>query len=92
MQVRLGRGRYIRNFLNYQLPRKIFFNKILNLPNLLSRSPNILYELDAAALALLHWRHVLDVPGVVEGVPAPLVPAAVAGEAVDVVPGCGKSQ
>ena len=69
-----------------------FLTRSWTLPNLLSRSPNILHELDAAALAFLHGRHVLDVPGVVEGVPAPLVPAAVAGEAVNVVPGCGKSQ
>ena len=59
--------------------------KGLESPDFLGWCAEVLHQLDTAALALLQGRHVLDGQGVVEGVPAPGVLAAVALETVNVV-------
>lgn len=48
--------------------------------------PLVLDQLDAAAVTLLHWRHVPGVGREDEGVPAPGVSGGVAGEAVNLLP------
>ena len=54
-------------------------------PDFLGRSSHVLDQLDTATLALLQRRHVLNGEGIVEGVSAPRVQAAVALETVNVV-------
>ena len=54
-------------------------------PDFLGRSSHVLDELDTATLALGQRRHVLNGQGVVEGVSASRVQAAVTLETVDVV-------
>ena len=46
----------------------------------------VLDQLDAAAVTLLHWRHVPGVGSEDEGVPAPGVSGGVAGETVNLLP------
>ena len=54
-------------------------------PDFLGRSSHVLDQLDTAAVTLGQGRHLLNGQGVVEGVSAPRVQAAVALEAVNVV-------
>ena len=66
--------------------------KGLESPDFLGWCAEVLHELDTAALALLHGRHVLHGEGEVERVTAPSVHAAVALETVNVVTSYGKTR